>query len=168
MRTLNFAHRVLFAALITYISTQAHGWAGGYATKPVVTVALWISVTFISLRTSNRYALLILAIVTQLGVHFGTLGAHSHHHMQLTVAQMTYAHVAAGAVAWSLLIFSERAYILGSKALRFVVARIEILYGLVAIEIPRARTEWFSIKDLRTVKLEHILIRRGPPALSSI
>ena len=158
---------MLFAALITYISTQAHGWAGGYATKPVVTVALWISVTLISLRTRNRYALLVVAIVTQLGVHFGTLGSHSHHHMQLTVAQMTYAHIAAGAMAWLLLVLSERAYILGSQALRFVIARIEILFTAVPELGLAPHTTFIEIRQLHTINLDHILIRRGPPAFSS-
>jgi hypothetical protein len=163
----NFGHRALFSALITYISTQAHGWAGGYATKPAVTLAVWIAVTFISLRTRNRHSLLALAIVTQLGIHFGTLGSHAHHHMQLTVAQMAYAHIAAGFAAWVLLVFSERAYELGSQALRFAIARFKFLANIISIDFPLIRSEWFAIKRLCSTNLQHILIRRGPPVFSS-
>ena len=167
MRNLNFAHRMLFAALITYIATQAHGWAGGYATKPIVTFSVWLVVSAVSVWTQNRNALLALAVVTQLGIHFGTLGSHTHHNMQMSVTQMAYAHIVAGVLAWLLLVFSERAYILGSRALRFVIARIEILLTTLDTEVRRNRVVLIDVSALHTLFLNHVLIRRGPPVFSS-
>ena len=166
MRQSLLGHRIVFAALITYMATQAHGWAGGLATRPSVTLMTWFGVTIASSFTKNRFTLLVIALGTQLGIHFGTAGVHAHCDMQISMNQMTIGHIIAGTIAWLLLIVSERAFLSALEALAFVVVRVLRILECAAIEFTQSTKFFVSQIGANTRFILHIVERRGPPIFS--
>ena len=166
MHTTLLGHRLVFAALVTYMATQAHGWAGGLATRPSVTILTWVGVSAATILMRTNHALLVVALGTQLGIHFGTAGVHTHCTMQLSMIQMAIGHIIAGTLAWILLYFSERSYLLGIEALKFALSRMCFQFQYLHVEY-REAIHFFATCFLHKSQLIlHTFERRGPPAFS--
>ena len=166
MRATLLGHRLVFAALITYMATQAHGWAGGLATRPSVTVLTWLGVTLATCLLQSRWALLAIALGTQLGIHFGTSGVHTHCEMQMSMNQMTLGHLISGTLAWFLLILSEQAFLLAVEVFNVVVARLVGFANVVCTELPIIPGNFDSKTIFENNFLLQVFERRGPPIFS--
>jgi hypothetical protein len=102
----NVFGRFLFSTLVTYLATQAHGWAGGVATPYWFTITTWALVTFVSIRVKSRAVLLGISLGVQLAIHYGTMSSHAHA-MNTSEEAMILGHVLAGFAAWAITVFSE-------------------------------------------------------------
>lgn len=154
----NFLERLLFASLVTYLATQAHGWAGGVATPYWFTVITWMLVSILSLRTKSHSLLLLLSIGVQLAIHFGSM--HSHvHEMNTSNTAMVVGHTVAGLAAWAITVFGEDRFSALDKALSLFKFRILYLRQL--------KTFYWAIKSFNSLDLVIILGSRAPPTLSS-
>lgn len=98
--------RFLFSSLVTYIATQAHGWAGGVATPYWFTITTWALVTFVSIKVNSRSVLLFISLGVQLAIHYGTMSSHAHS-MNTSEEAMIIGHILAGFSAWAITVFSE-------------------------------------------------------------
>lgn len=157
----NVFGRFLFASLITYIATQAHGWAGGVATPYWFTVSTWVLVTIAAMRIQNKTFLLGLSIGVQLAIHFGSMFTPGHlHNMNTSNTAMVFGHIAAGFGAWAITILAERPFTSLNVATR--------LFGWTRSESPYSFKSFnWSLKTFSSqfTYLNHF--GRAPPAFSS-
>ena len=102
--------RLVFAALSVLIAWQLHITAAGMNVPLQVIVVAAVAMFAVSLRTKNRWFLLLSALTVQLFVHFGSalplFEQHCHEATGLT-SVMIAAHVLAAAAGWALMSFSE-------------------------------------------------------------
>jgi hypothetical protein len=156
---------MLFAFIVTYVATQAHGWAGGVATQYWQTTLIGLFVTAISHIVKKQSGLLALALFVQLAVHFGTGADHSNHHMTMSANAMTFAHIASALIAWLLLINSEKVFGSVIEFLASIATSAIQLWSTNAIILPKhlAQTDFRFV--LKSQLLQHYE-GRGPPVFS--
>lgn len=156
--TQNVFGRFLFASLITYIATQAHGWAGGVATPYWFTSLTWVLVTFVSLRIQSKTFLLGLALGVQLVIHFGSMVSASHQHeMNTSNTSMVIGHIVAGIAAWAITVLAERPFIALDIATK--------LFGWhTSISFNPLRTFNWSLKTFYSSFINTNQVGRAPPA----
>lgn len=159
--TQNVFGRFLFSSLITYIATQAHGWAGGVATPYWFTVLTWVFVTLISLRITSKAALFAISIGVQLSIHFGSMATSTHsHNMNTSNTSMVLGHIAAGIAAWAITIIAERPF--------SALATATKLFGWHdPISLNDLKTFNWSLKTFFSTVTHSINFGRAPPASSS-
>lgn len=102
--------RFVFAVLSVLIAWQLHITAAGMNVPLPVIVVAAVAMFAVSLRTSNRWLLLLSALAVQLFVHFGSalplFEQHCHDTTELT-SSMIGAHALAATAGWALMSFSE-------------------------------------------------------------
>ena len=156
--TQNVPGRFLFASLVTYMATQAHGWAGGVATPYAFTALTWAAVVALSFRNQSRTILLVLSLGVQLIIHFGTMAGHVHA-MNTSEEAMVLGHVVAGIAAWAITVLSEDRFTAFSTALS--------LFRFSKSTSEQIKTFYWSIKSLCTQQTSFRFSGRAPPVLSS-
>ncbi len=154
----NAIGRFLFSALVTYLATQAHGWAGGVATPYWFTITTWALVTFVSIRVKSRAALLGISLGVQLTIHYGTMSSHAHS-MNTSEEAMILGHVLAGFAAWAITVFSED---------RFTAFKVALsLFKFGKSPAPQAQPLLWTLQRLFAQETNFRFSGRAPPALSS-
>lgn len=157
-RSGNFLGRFLFASLVTYLATQAHGWAGGVATPYWFTVLTWLVVSLGSLRIKSRLLLLVVSVGVQLAIHFGSMNSHAHN-MNTSEEAMLIGHTLAGIAAWAITVLSEDRFYAISWSLS--------LFKFAAPVSRQLKTFNYSIKSFVSKIIAKNKYGRAPPALSS-
>ncbi|MEN9692916.1 MAG: hypothetical protein RLZZ330_560 [Actinomycetota bacterium] len=161
VNTQNVFGRFLFAALITYIATQAHGWAGGVATPYWFTTLTWILVSIVSIKIRSRTLLLVLSIGVQLIIHYGSMLNSSHAYpMNTSGNSMVVGHVIAGIAAWAITILAERPFTSISTAAILFEWQPAFIFGPI-------KTFNWSFKSFYSIFLNLNHFGRAPPAASS-
>ena len=156
--TQNVLGRFLFASLVTYMATQAHGWAGGVATPYAFTALTWAAVVALSFRIQSRALLLVLSLGVQLIIHVGTMAGHVHA-MNTSEEAMLLGHVVAGVAAWAITVLSEDRFTAFSVALS--------LFRFSRATVAQIKTFYWTIKTFCTQQTNFRFSGRSPPALSS-
>ncbi len=154
----NVLGRFLFASLVTYIATQAHGWAGGVATPYIFTAFTWFAVILLSLRISSRKMLLALSLGVQLAIHFGSMHSHMHE-MNTSNTAMVVGHIVAGVVAWAITVLSEDRFSIFANALS--------LFKFASPKIDFLKTSHWSLKTYSSDIFKITFGSRAPPVFSS-
>ena len=154
----NVLGRFLFASLVTYMATQAHGWAGGVATPYLFTAVTWAIVIALALKIKSRTLLLGLSLGVQLAIHFGAMQSHVHA-MNTSNEAMVIGHIVAGLAVWAITVLSEDRFTAFSVALS--------LFRFSKSSTAKIKKFYWTIKTFFTQQTNFKFSGRAPPALSS-
>jgi len=157
--------RLLFAGLITYVATQAHGWAGGYAADPRLTFGVWLGLSMTAVLWRDVKFVALIALATQALVHLaGTSACTMHHAGMMSSQQMLVAHTVVGIAAAALMINVDGAIHALDRALvaiarKFTSNPIHTLRVQTLPSVSVAETLW----RVHGLQLRNVIEGRGPP-----